>query len=208
MEIDEFTDIFIKAKEYDDLDRKFKLICNKGVQEMLHHITILGLNNTEITEQQALNKLAERFPMTTDQIVSTLEMKVAHIEQEKVEVPEFVAEYLEMRKEQFSIGGLGGAITAVFNGRSKPDVSKWMNSNVELFARAWLDGYTVKKEPEWVVAIPGQEAFSGLIEFDKKRKGVSSTCGNQTSVKFTDKAKAEAVALLIGGEIVPVEEDE
>lgn len=41
-----------------------------------------------ITEQQALNKLAERFPMTANQIVSMLEMSQAGVKREPVAVPE------------------------------------------------------------------------------------------------------------------------
>lgn len=156
---------------------------------------------TQRTGMQTLYKLLDMFIEDCNQLKQSLPPENA-----KVELPDFVADYLEMRKERFPVGGLGGAITAAFNGHSETDIAKWMNSNVELFARAWLDGYTVKKEPEWVVAIPGQEAFSGTISFDKKRKCVYFTCDNQTSVKFTVKAKAEAVALLIDGEVVPVEE--
>lgn len=31
------------------------------------------------------------------------------------------------------------------------DLRKWFNNNIELFARAWIDGYTVEKEPKYTV---------------------------------------------------------
>ncbi|EAF6235989.1 DUF1642 domain-containing protein [Listeria monocytogenes] len=79
-----------------------------------------------------------------------LAMKIA--EPKKVVVPEFVAGYLENRKEKYAIGGLGAAInTAVYE---RSDLEEWMNNNVELFARAWLDGYEVEKEQLYYVKMP------------------------------------------------------
>lgn len=79
------------------------------------------------------------------------------IQQDKVVVPRFVAEYLEMRKEQFPVGGLGVAIIHVFDGKGSPELFNWMNSNTEVFARAWLDGCTVEKEQMYEVRLPYEQ---------------------------------------------------
>ncbi|WP_207695533.1 hypothetical protein DOK67_0000162 [Enterococcus sp. DIV0212c] len=69
-------------------------------------------------------------------------------QQDKVVVPEFVADYLDKRKEQFPVGGLGVAIMHAIDGKESPKLFNWMNQNTEIFSRAWLDGYTVGKKPK------------------------------------------------------------
>ncbi|RBR98025.1 hypothetical protein EA79_02786 [Enterococcus faecalis] len=67
-------------------------------------------------------------------------------EPKKVVVPKFVAEYIEIRKRDYEVGGLGAAIIKVLRSCNEPDLASWMNNNTEVFARAWLDGYEVEKE--------------------------------------------------------------
>lgn len=177
MGIEEFTDVFRKSTEYDELDRKFKLVCNKGIQEVLFYITKFGLNNTAITEQQALSKIAERLPVGTDQLVKMLETTEALSKQDKfcaphfksslptqpelVEVPvvkQFIADWYEEHRND--------TLEAKFS-RAKTDkdirVQNWYNNcegrhvnkranAQEIIAKMTLCGYTVKKEQLYYVA--------------------------------------------------------
>lgn len=68
-----------------------------------------------------------------------------------VEVPQFVAEYLEIRKEKYPVGGLGSAINRPLNGFEGYALEKWMNNNVETFARAWINRYTVKHDTNYQI---------------------------------------------------------
>lgn len=90
------------------------------------------------------------------------------IEREKVEVPQLVADWIEVCKENLPIG----LYTAM-----NPDFLKQWNKNDELicwikkarnqdiFARAWLDGYTVEIEKRYRVSLkngqPLLKAYSG-----------------------------------------------
>lgn len=67
---------------------------------------------------------------------------VNQIEPEKVVVPRFVAEWIEENKSRFS------SLYNVYSwlGFKVNDVSLWVNENLDIFARAWLDGYEVEKE--------------------------------------------------------------
>ncbi|MBO0438942.1 DUF1642 domain-containing protein [Candidatus Enterococcus ikei] len=234
--IEEFTDIFRKSAEYEKLDRKFKLVCNKGIQETLQYITKFGLNNSKITELQAWKKIAEttdtdeptfnpadfyhdmrilfkhadlNVPVRGDKTLYDNGYRIVHksslpTKQDKVLVPEFVAEYLEMRKEQFPVGGLGVAIIYVLDGKGSPELFNWINSNVEIFARAWLDGYTVEKEPLFTMPVP--YTHNGNLHYCLKDNGeISFRQGN--AYKFTqdqiDKYFPEIKAMA-----VPVEEEE
>ncbi|EUJ51823.1 DUF1642 domain-containing protein [Paenilisteria rocourtiae] len=81
-----------------------------------------------------------------------------------VKVPQFVADYIEDAKK-----GVYNTLAAAFNCHTKNwDVSSWLQNfddldgldydkaykNQELFARAWLDGYTVEKEQLYYVKMP------------------------------------------------------
>lgn len=59
------------------------------------------------------------------------------------------------------------------------DLRKWFNNNIELFARAWVDGYTVEKEPKYTVKIKAvnqyllrntDENFLGFVQSRLKSK--------------------------------------
>lgn len=71
-------------------------------------------------------------------------------EPEKVVVPQKVAEYIEqMKNEDYH---LLGAMTEIRSHKNK-EIDDWFytDDNMELFARAWLDGYEVEKEKRYLV---------------------------------------------------------
>ena len=63
-------------------------------------------------------------------------------------VPQIVADYIKYTKD--AEWDLQEAMDDVAYEDNK-DLRKWFNNNIELFARAWIDGYTVKKEPKYTV---------------------------------------------------------
>lgn len=73
-------------------------------------------------------------------------------EPEKVKVPQFVAEHIKHAKE------IGRDLQDAMNSSSiHKEVDEWLytDNNMELFARAWLDGYEVEKEKQYVVKMKG-----------------------------------------------------
>ena len=73
-------------------------------------------------------------------------------EPQKPVVPQFVADWIEhTKKENYHIFG---AIQAT-ESDDKLDDWIWSDDNMEVFARAWLDGYTVEKEKRYLVKIKG-----------------------------------------------------
>ena len=75
-------------------------------------------------------------------------------EPKPVEVPQFVAEYIEQKKEEDY--HLLGAMIEIRSHKNK-EIDEWFeeDDNMELFARAWLDGYEVEKEPKYIVKLKG-----------------------------------------------------
>nr|DAO15829.1 MAG TPA: Protein of unknown function (DUF1642) [Caudoviricetes sp.] len=66
----------------------------------------------------------------------------------KPTVPQIVADYIKYTKD--AEWDLQEAMDDVAYEDNK-DLRKWFNNNIELFARAWIDGYTVEKEPKYTV---------------------------------------------------------
>lgn len=118
-------------------------------------------------------------------------------EPEKVVIPKFVADWIESLPENVKLR----TIFSVKN-HSYEEAQHWVWRNSEIFARAWLDGYEVEKEPQWVVRYE-DGYFSEEIKFGC---GIGGDWVDEVSraYHFTDKAKAEAVALLIGGTVEEV----
>lgn len=76
-------------------------------------------------------------------------------EQKPVEIPQFVAEYIEQKKDDDY--HLLGAMIEIRSHKNK-EIDEWFeeDDNMELFARAWLDGYEVEKEKRYSVKIRGK----------------------------------------------------
>ena len=113
-------------------------------------------------------------------------------ESQKVVVPQFVADWIEVCKEHLT-HSLYTAMTPNFmkeNGQSF-DLILWIKkaSNQDIFARAWLDGYEVEKEKRYVVSLKNGQPLT-------KTKSGKAIYFNQDIItgnyKFTRKELEEA----------------
>ena len=85
-------------------------------------------------------------------------------EPEKVKVPQFVAEHIKHAKE------IGRDLQDAMNSSSiHAEVDEWLytDNNMELFARAWLDGYEVEKEKRYLVKVVGMDSVNGYLSYNK-----------------------------------------
>lgn len=92
-------------------------------------------------------------------------------EETKPLVPKFVADWLEVCKENLGFG-LSNAMSHSTSAMNKQPnwVKRWFNfkDNQETFAKAWLFGYEVEKEQLYTVEIPNpNEPDSGHIVLHK-----------------------------------------
>lgn len=76
-------------------------------------------------------------------------------EPQKPVVPKFVAEWIEYAKKK------GDSLAISFKpwnlyGVEYSKADRWIEDNQETFARAWIDGYEVEKEPLYSVIIAGE----------------------------------------------------
>ena len=113
-------------------------------------------------------------------------------EPQKVVVPQFVADWIEVCKEHLT-HSLYTAMTPNFmkeNGQSL-DLILWIKkaSNQDIFARAWLDGYEVEEEKRYVVSLKNGQPLT-------KTKSGKAIYFNQDIIignyKFTRKELEEA----------------
>ena len=76
---------------------------------------------------------------------------------QKVEIPIFVAEYIEFKKKyDFHVYG---AMRMIEDHHDKR-VQEWFyEGNIETFVRAWLDGYEVEKEPKYTVKFKATKQY-------------------------------------------------
>lgn len=131
------------------------------------------------------------------------EISLAEPQAEKVEVPDYVAEWIEYAKKK------GHAVIESANPwdlygaeYSKADI--WIKDNQDSFARAFMDGYTVKPK-RWVVKAGDYHSTyvdSLTITSEKSRHTIS---GKEKAHYFTDKSKAEAVATLVEGTVEEID---
>lgn len=95
-------------------------------------------------------------------------------EPQKVTIPQFVADWIEQRKDE------GWKLSQMFlQANLEEKYGRWIVDNQETFARAWLDGYEVEKKPKYTVKIKSvnqylvrntDEDFLGFLQSRLKSK--------------------------------------
>lgn len=74
---------------------------------------------------------------------------------EKPVVPRFVADWLEVCKDNLALSLANSMNNIVMRTNNQPDKTiHWLSKNSETFAKAWLYGYEVEKEKLYTVEIP------------------------------------------------------
>lgn len=92
-------------------------------------------------------------------------------EPKKVQIPQFVADWLKKNDWREDTSG-EQSVFDVFdnlkndskNGYYK-DVKRWIDENGDLFARAWLDGYTIEEERRYLVKVKGMSEENTYLTF-------------------------------------------
>lgn len=99
---------------------------------------------------------------------------------QKVVVPKFVAEWIEKCKDMncslrdtMKNTKLSAELNAWF---LKTGQDMFTYPNQEIFARAWLDGYTVEQEQLYTVEIPDPHSCYNYRFLSKNSRGVFSWC--------------------------------
>ena len=112
-------------------------------------------------------------------------------EPQEVTVPQFVADYIKYTKA--TDWDLQEAMDNVAYEDNK-DLRKWFNNNIEIFARAWLDGYTVEKEKRYLVKMKNLRALFCYLAYipDEGYWTLMASGGESIVIKHTRKELEEA----------------
>jgi hypothetical protein len=92
------------------------------------------------------------------------------VEREKVTIPQFVADWIaNVKRNGFKFRNTSGYYEEIApsddvyrvmyyifkEGIAGEKIKSWINENRDVFARAWIDGYEVEKEPKYTVMVKG-----------------------------------------------------
>nr|WP_290092452.1 DUF1642 domain-containing protein [Bacteroides acidifaciens] len=118
------------------------------------------LGGTAMNKQEKIKKLESIKAIGNDAIAAcyndSMNAGITLMKQldepQKPVVPKFVAEWIEYAKKK------GDSLAISFKpwnlyGVDYSKADRWIEDNQETFARAWLDGYEVEKEPLYTVTI-------------------------------------------------------
>lgn len=116
------------------------------------------------------------------------------LETEKPVVPKYVADWLEVCKDNLPLSLAHSMNNIIMMSNNQPDKTiHWIAKNSETFAKAWIYGYEIEHEQQYVVAIP-DDGRNGFIQLWKNREG-------KLLFNFEDKIKYGKVHLLTEQEI-------
>ena len=153
------------------------------------------MNKKELIEK--INSI----PWDEGLVVDTLEINRAGLiqlieqldEPQKVQVPQFVADWIEeCKNDDFH---LFGAMEGISLNQKKLDYWFREDDNMEIFARAWLDGYEVEEEKQYYVRfkfIEDSYSYLTLIKHLDAWTLYSITLDKKFRTKHTKKQLEEA----------------
>ena len=109
-------------------------------------------------------------------------------EPQKVVIPQFVADWIEeCKNDDFH---LFGAMEAISLNQKKLDYWFREDDNMELFSRAWLDGYEVEKEKRYTIRFKNIRKETRYLKYDRVVEnwyfGVEQ-CSKETKISHTRK---------------------
>nr|DAI17063.1 MAG TPA: Protein of unknown function (DUF1642) [Caudoviricetes sp.] len=99
-------------------------------------------------------------------------------EPQKVMIPQSIADWIVQAKED------GYNIAGAINKAPRGAVDDWLElENVDIFAEAWINGYTIEKEKRYTVKMNGMDKEFTMFKLDKIRG--SWYLGNDTEYSYT-----------------------
>ncbi|EJF7503715.1 DUF1642 domain-containing protein [Listeria monocytogenes] len=103
-----------------------------------------------------------------------------------LKVPQFVADWISRRRQE----GYNLIWSISYENNDMPDeMYEWLTStadNQELFARAWLDGYEVEKEPLYYVKLPYFGYVTNRMDYTLSQSKTDAVMLTESKIKRMD----------------------
>ncbi|HAC3177119.1 TPA_asm: DUF1642 domain-containing protein [Listeria innocua] len=125
--------------------------------------------------------------VSKDKIIATKDCFIAkEKEAELVVVPQFVADWIShCKQERYDLSW-----SINYDDSDMPyEIFEWLNptaDNQELFARAWLDGYEVEKEPLYYVQLIDHATGYLNVHYDNQKLVGSNDEASEYKTQFTE----------------------
>ena len=173
-----------KTKVYEDLIKDLKQLDEPQpikLKNVTARIKQLDIGTRKVWLDEFLNELGSDY--------GTLKYKAGYeqgkfdgaVEREKVQVPQFVADWIDNMKCQ------GKTLYYGLDHTPPEEVDLWFCEDEvnrqNTFARAWLDGYTVEEEKRYLVKMKGMDKEFTMLKLDEIRGGWY--LGNDTEFIYT-----------------------
>lgn len=129
------------------------------------------------------------------------------VDSDKVTVPKFIANWIKKAKYEYY------SILGAINNAPTGEVEDWLTQdNIEVFAKAWVNGYKVDEETKYTVKVKGLDDVEGYLNRNSYKDNwsfASNTRIRGFQVEYTRKELEEAgfgwVFSCEGMEVVEVE---
>lgn len=168
--------------------------------------------NVRINIQEAteFNPLAD---VISARILDGLIDQLEYPTQEKPVIPQLVASWIEDHRGSYkTLTHAFAQVSAMHNIKRKSRdrdkkaeyIQKWIMSHELAFTQAWHGNYQIAKEPRWIIYQQKPTNKLYLTEFNIYSEDGSNTKyfhDNDLAIQFTDESRANAVALLVNGEV-------
>lgn len=173
------------ASELDELEAGHADEAPRYVKNILARLRELPLHDREVWLKTIMGEFEQDFSRAKwreGYEQGKLEgSMVPYEEPQKVTIPQFVAGWIE------KIKGKGEPLYYALDHTPPEEVDLWFCEDEvnrqNIFARAWLDGYTVEEEKRYLVKMKGMDKEFTMLKLDKIRG--SWYLGNDTEYSYT-----------------------
>lgn len=167
--IEGLKNFFGNKAEYIEIDAAVRLISELDepqsikLKDVIARIKKLDLGTQKVWLNEILNELGSDYGILKYKAGYEQGKFDGAMEREKVTVPQFVADYIKYAKE--SDWDLIDAMKGV-SYEDYDDLMKWFykDNNQEIFALAWINGYTVEKEKRYFVRLKHAGISNSLLK--------------------------------------------
>lgn len=185
---------YVERKRVLELVRQLDEPQSIKLKDVIARIKSFDVGAKEVWLNEILNELGSDYGLLKYKAGYEQGKFDGAIEREKVTVPQFVADYIKDAK--YYEWDLDDVFDHIAEESEESEIYKWFYTlgNVDVFARAWLDGYTVDKEKRYLVKMKNLRALFCYLVYipDEGYWTYMASGGKSIVIKHTRKELEDA----------------